>query len=135
MAKQAPVRILIAKPGLDGHDRGAKIVAKALMEAGLEVIYSGLHQSIDRIAHTAVQEDVEVIGLSILSNAHISYSSKLLKKLRELGAEDIKVVVGGNIPRCDEAALKEMGVAEVFGNAPLERVIAWLNENCGKEVG
>ncbi|MDA8213082.1 MAG: cobalamin B12-binding domain-containing protein [Clostridia bacterium] len=132
MARQAPVRILIAKPGLDGHDRGAKVVAKALMEAGLEVIYSGLHQSIDQIAHTAVQEDVEVVGLSVLSNAHVSYSAKLLKKLRELGAEDIKVVVGGNVPNSDEAVLKELGVAEVFGSAPLERVITWLNENCGK---
>lgn len=131
MTKQVPIRVMVAKPGLDGHDRGAKVVAKALMEAGMEVVYSGLHQTIDQIAHTAVQEDVSVVGISVLSNAHIGYSDRLLKKLKELGAEDIKVVVGGNIPQCDAPVLKEMGVAEVFGNAPLNRVITWLRENCG----
>lgn len=130
MTKQAPIRVMVAKPGLDGHDRGAKVVAKALMEAGMEVVYSGLHQTIDQIAHTAVQEDVQVVGISVLSNAHVSYSAKLLKKLKELGAEDMKVIVGGNIPQGDVPILKEMGVAEVFGNAPLNQVITWLKENC-----
>ena len=132
MTKQAPIRVMVAKPGLDGHDRGAKVVAKALMEAGMEVVYSGLHQTIDQIAHTAVQEDVQVVGISVLSNAHVSYSAKLLQKLKELGAEDMKDLVGSNIPQGDVPILKEMGVAEVFGNAPLNQVITWLKGNCGQ---
>ena len=107
-------RILIAKPGLDGHDRGAKIVARALSDAGMEVIYTGLHQSPEQIVAAAVQEDVDGIGLSILSGAHMAHSQSVLKLLKERNAEDIFVFVGGIIPERDVSELKEMGIAEIF---------------------
>jgi len=108
-----PIRVLIAKPGLDGHDRGAKVVALALRDAGFEVIYTGLHQTVEEIAEAAIQEDVDVIGLSILSGAHLPLSEKILAQLRAAGA-DIPVVVGGNIPVRDHDALRALGIAGVF---------------------
>lgn len=107
------IRVLIAKPGLDGHDRGAKVVALALRDAGFEVIYTGLHRTVEQIVEAAIQEDVDVIGLSILSGAHLSLSEKILAQLRAAGA-DIPVVVGGNIPLRDHDALRALGVAGVF---------------------
>lgn len=107
-------RVLIAKPGLDGHDRGAKVVARALRDAGFEVIYTGIRQKPSEIAAAAIQEDVQVIGLSILSGVHLSLSQKVLEALRTAGVDDIQVVVGGTIPAADIAALKALGVAEVY---------------------
>src|SRR5512140_1245888 len=109
-----PIRVLIATPGLDGHDRGAKVVAAALRDAGMEVIYTGLHQTPEMIATAAIQEDVDVVGLSILSGAHVSLSQRVLQKLKEDGAGDKMVLVGGIISPADSTRLKEMGVAEVF---------------------
>jgi methylmalonyl-CoA mutase C-terminal domain/subunit len=108
------IRVLIAKPGLDGHDRGAKIVARALRDAGMEVIYSGLRQTPEMIAATAVQEDVDVIGLSILSGAHNTLCPRLLALLAEKGMTDVTVLIGGIIPEADITALKKAGIAEIF---------------------
>jgi methylmalonyl-CoA mutase C-terminal domain/subunit len=108
------IRALIAKPGLDGHDVGAKVVAHALRDAGMEVIYSGLHQTVEQILSTAVQEDVDVIGLSILSGTHLPIAEKLMAGLRREKAEDILVIIGGNIPRRDHEKLRAMGVAGIF---------------------
>ena len=110
-----PVKVLIAKPGLDGHDRGAKIIARALRDAGMEVIYTGLHQTPEQIVETAIQEDADAVGISILSGAHMTLVPKVTAKLREAGMNDVLVVVGGIIPDDDVAALKEAGVAETFG--------------------
>ncbi len=110
-----PLRILIAKPGLDGHDRGAKVVARALRDAGMEVIYAGLRQTPEMIVEAALQEDVDGIGLSILSGAHMTLVPKVLRGLREAGLEHVKVFVGGIIPDEDVPALREMGVAGIFG--------------------
>ena len=109
-----PIRVLIAKPGLDGHDRGAKVVARALRDAGMEVIYSGLRQTPEQIAVTAVQEDVDVVGLSILSGAHMTLLPEILKMLKERGGEDIRVIAGGIIPERDVLTLQSMGIREVF---------------------
>lgn len=109
------IRVLVAKPGLDGHDRGAKVVARALRDAGMEVIYSGLRQTPEMIVRSATQEDVDVIGLSILSGAHLTLFPKIMQLLKEAGREDILVVAGGIIPEDDIPALTEMGVSAVFG--------------------
>jgi methylmalonyl-CoA mutase C-terminal domain/subunit len=108
------IRVLIAKPGLDGHDRGAKIIARALRDAGMEVIYTGLRQTPEMIASAAVQEDVDVIGLSILSGAHNTICPRLMELLREKGMNDVTVLIGGIIPEADIPALKKAGIAEVF---------------------
>jgi methylmalonyl-CoA mutase C-terminal domain/subunit len=108
------IRVLIAKPGLDGHDRGAKIIARALRDAGMEVIYTGLRQTPEMIASAAVQEDVDVIGLSILSGAHNTLCPQLMSLLREKGMDDVTVLLGGIIPDADVAALKKVGIAEIF---------------------
>src|SRR3989440_3834664 len=110
-----PIRILVAKPGLDGHDRGAKVIARALRDAGFEVIYTGLRQTPDQIANAAVQEDVAVVALSILSGAHMTLVPRVIALLREQDAGDIIVLVGGTIPRADIPRLKAAGVAEGFG--------------------
>lgn len=112
--KSRPIRVLIAKPGLDGHDRGAKVVARALRDAGMEVIYTGLRQTPEQIAAAAVQEDVDVVGVSILSGAHNVLVPEILEELKGRGGEEIAVVVGGIIPEKDIAGLKERGVAAVF---------------------
>ena len=109
-----PIKILVAKPGLDGHDRGAKVVAHALRNAGFEVIYTGLHQTVDQIVQAAMDEDVKVIGLSILSGAHIPICEKLMKQLEEKKAKDILLVIGGNIPKKDFENLRSLGVGAVF---------------------
>ena len=109
-----PIRVLIAKPGLDGHDRGAKVVAHALRDAGMEVIYTGLHQTVEQIVEAALQEDVDVIGLSILSGAHLPLTEKLMALLREDDLESLLVIVGGNVPRRDVETLEKLGVAAVF---------------------
>jgi methylmalonyl-CoA mutase, C-terminal domain len=108
------IRVLIAKPGLDGHDRGAKIIARALRDAGMEVIYTGLRQTPEMIASAAVQEDVDVIGLSILSGAHNTLAPQLMNLLREKGMTDVTVLLGGTIPMADIPALKRAGIAEIF---------------------
>jgi len=134
--KEVPIRVLMAKPGLDGHDRGAKIVTKALMNAGMEVIYTGRHQTIDQIVAAAVQEDVDVIGLSILSGSHLYYSRRLIEALKERGITDKLVIVGGVIPRRDIPALKELGVAEVFPEgSSLDEIVDYLKKNVRKAEG
>jgi len=112
--KEKKIRVLIAKPGLDGHDRGAKVVARALRDAGMEVIYTGLRQTPEQIVETALQEDVEVIGLSILSGAHTHLFPEIMRLLKENGADDILVIGGGVIPEEDIPELKKIGIAEVF---------------------
>ncbi len=108
------VRVVVAKPGLDGHDRGAKIIARALRDAGMEVIYTGLHQTPEQIAATVIQEDADAVGLSILSGAHMTLVPKVVELLREQGVEDVVVTVGGTIPAEDAPELKKLGIAEVF---------------------
>ncbi|OGP63959.1 MAG: methylmalonyl-CoA mutase [Deltaproteobacteria bacterium RBG_16_42_7] len=127
------IKVLIAKPGLDGHDRGAKVVSQALKEAGMEVIYSGLHKTIDQIVNIAIQEDVDVIGLSIMTGAHIPITQKLMKKMQEEGMTDKMVFVGGVIPAKDIPRLKELGVAGVFpGGTPLTETIGFIKTNVKK---
>ena len=109
------IRVVIAKPGLDGHDRGAKIIARALRDAGMEVIYTGLHQTPEQIVETAIQEDADAVGVSILSGAHMTLVPRIVDGLRASGADDVLVVVGGTIPQDDADELKGLGVAEVFG--------------------
>lgn len=117
------IKVLIAKPGLDGHDKGAKVVALALRDAGMEVVYTGLHQSIEQIVNTAMQESVDVIGVSIMSGAHLPICRKLMAALKEKGLEDAIVVVGGVIPKKDIPLLKRMGIKEVFpGGTPFSQI-------------
>jgi methylmalonyl-CoA mutase C-terminal domain/subunit len=124
------IRILIAKPGLDGHDRGAKVMAHALKDAGMEVIYSGLHQSVPSIVKMALEEDVDVIGLSIMSGAHVPICKKTLEFIKKEGLDRVIVVVGGVIPSKDIPVLKEIGVAGVFpGGTPFEESIEFIREN------
>ena len=113
--KDRPIRVLVAKPGLDGHDRGAKVIARALRDAGMEVIYTGIRQTPQMIAQAASQEDVDVIGMSILSGAHLEILPEILDLLRDQGMDDVIVVVGGIIPEVDRQPLKDMGISEVFG--------------------
>jgi methylmalonyl-CoA mutase C-terminal domain/subunit len=112
---QRKIRVVIAKPGLDGHDRGAKIIARALRDAGMEVIYTGLHQTPEQIVETAIQEDADAVGVSILSGAHMTLVPRIIEGLRDRDAGDVLVVVGGTIPQDDAEELKAQGVAEVFG--------------------
>jgi methylmalonyl-CoA mutase C-terminal domain/subunit len=124
------VRVIVAKPGLDGHDRGAKIVARALRDAGFEVIYTGLHQTPEQIVATAIQEDVDAIGLSVLSGAHNYLFARVLELLREKGADDIAVFGGGIIPQEDITALKAMGVKELFTpGTSTQDIIRFVREN------
>ncbi len=125
-----PSRILIAKPGLDGHDRGAKVIARALRDAGVEVIYSGLHQTPEQIVETAIQEDVDGVGMSVLSGAHRTLFPRVAELLRERGAGDIVVFGGGIIPDEDVAALKEAGLAEIFTpGTSLDSITSWVGDN------
>ena len=118
---------MIAKPGLDGHDRGAKIIARALRDAGMEVIYTGLHQTPEQIVETAIQEDADAVGISILSGAHMTLVPRILDGLKENGAEDVLVVVGGTIPKEDSDELKERGVAAVFTpGSPTTEIVDFL---------
>jgi methylmalonyl-CoA mutase C-terminal domain/subunit len=121
-------RVVIAKPGLDGHDRGAKIIARALRDAGMEVIYTGLHQTPEQIVETAVQEDADAVGISILSGAHMTLVPRIVDLLAERDADDVLVVVGGTIPDDDAQALRERGVAAVFGpGATTSEIVAFLD--------
>jgi methylmalonyl-CoA mutase C-terminal domain/subunit len=121
------IRVVVAKPGLDGHDRGAKIIARALRDAGMEVIYTGLHQTPEQIVETAIQEDADAIGISILSGAHMTLVPRILELLRANGAEDVVVVVGGTIPEDDADELRALGVAGVFGpGAPTSEIVEFL---------
>ncbi|MBW1973607.1 MAG: cobalamin B12-binding domain-containing protein [Deltaproteobacteria bacterium] len=133
MVGEKRIKVLIAKPGLDGHDRGAKVVAHALKEAGMEVIYTGLHKTVDQIIDTAIQEDVDVIGLSIMSGAHIPIMEKMSKKIKEKGLEDKIIVIGGVVPSKDIPKLKELGANAVFpGGTPFLEIISFLKENVKK---
>ena len=128
--RTTPIRVLVAKPGLDGHDRGAKVIARALRDAGMEVIYTGLRQTPEMIVNAAVQEDVDCIGLSILSGAHNVIIPRIRALLEERGADDILVVLGGTIPQQDTEFLKSHGVAAIFGpGTSLEETIRFIREN------
>ena len=134
-----PIRVLVAKPGLDGHDRGAKVVAAALRDAGMEVIYTGLHQTPEMIASAAIQEDVDVVGLSILSGAHMTLFPRVLELLREAGRDDILLTGGGIIPKEDMEALREKGVGELFGPGTrtsdlVEYINSWFGERQKQEA-
>ena len=125
-----PIRVLVAKPGLDGHDRGAKVIARALRDAGMEVIYTGLRQTPEMIVNASIQEDVHCIGLSILSGAHNAIVPRLMALLKERGVDDILVVLGGTIPAQDIDFLKQQGVAAIFGpGTPLERTVEFIRAN------
>jgi len=124
------LRVVVAKPGLDGHDRGAKIIARALRDAGMEVIYTGLHQTPEQIVETAVQADADAVGISVLSGAHMTLVPRIVELLREHGAGDVLVTVGGTIPNRDIPELKKLGVAEVFTpGAPVDDIVRFLQEN------
>ena len=129
-AASAPIRILIAKPGLDGHDRGAKVIARALRDAGMEVIYTGLHQTPEMIVRSAIQEDVQCIGMSILSGAHMTLFPEVLEQLKAQKASDIVVFGGGIIPKPDVKKLKDLGVQEIFlPGTSTKEVIEWVRAN------
>jgi methylmalonyl-CoA mutase C-terminal domain/subunit len=127
MTTAAPIRVVVAKPGLDGHDRGAKVVARALRDAGMEVIYTGLHQTPEQIVETAIQEDADCVGLSVLSGAHMTLFARVLALLRERGAADIVVFGGGIIPVADLPELARLGVAKIFTpGATTHDIVAWV---------
>lgn len=133
MSPSGPIRVVVAKPGLDGHDRGAKVVARALRDAGIEVVYTGLHQLPEQIVATAIQEDADGVGLSILSGAHMTLCPKVVELLKERDAADIKVFVGGIIPEADIPLLLEAGIAAVFTpGTPTRSIVDWVNENLGQ---
>ncbi|MFC4334877.1 cobalamin B12-binding domain-containing protein [Salininema proteolyticum] len=132
-SKAAPIRVVVAKVGLDGHDRGAKVVARALRDAGMEVIYTGLHNSPEQVVATALSEDADAIGLSILSGAHMTLFPKVVELLKEQGAEDVTVFGGGIIPEEDAAALESGGVAKIFGpGAQTTEISSWVRDNIGR---
>ena len=133
---ERPLRILIAKPGLDGHDRGAKVMARAFRDAGFEVIYTGLFQTPEMIATAALQEDVDVVGLSILSGAHMTLFPKIITELRNSGMDDVLVVAGGTIPDADIPAILEMGVAQVFGpGTSMSTAVEWVRGHVARAAG
>jgi methylmalonyl-CoA mutase, C-terminal domain len=130
MSATAPVRVVVAKPGLDGHDRGAKVVARALRDAGMEVIYTGLHQTPEQIVEAAIAEDADVLGLSVLSGAHLTLFARVLDLLRQREADDIVVFGGGIIPEADIPELERLGVAKVFTpGATTRSIVDWVREN------
>jgi methylmalonyl-CoA mutase, C-terminal domain len=135
-AEGRKIRVVVAKPGLDGHDRGAKIIARALRDAGMEVIYTGLHQTPEQIAATVIQEDADAVGLSILSGAHMTLVPRVVEILREQGAEDVVITVGGTIPAEDVPGLKQLGVAEVFTpGASTDEIVDFVRRAVGERVG
>ncbi len=136
MTSPGRIRVVVAKPGLDGHDRGAKVVARALRDAGMEVIYTGLHQTPEQIVETAVQEDADCIGLSVLSGAHLTLFPRVVELLRQRGAEDVVVFGGGIIPEDDIAVLREAGVAQVFTpGTTTQSIVEWVRETVGAPAG
>ena len=129
------IRVVVAKPGLDGHDRGAKVVARALRDAGMEVIYTGLHQTPEQIVETVIQEDADCVGLSVLSGAHMTLFRRVTELLAERDAADVVVFGGGIIPEADLPELHRMGVAQVFTpGATMEEIVSWVRENVGAGV-
>jgi methylmalonyl-CoA mutase C-terminal domain/subunit len=131
----APLRIVVAKPGLDGHDRGAKVVARAMRDAGMEVVYTGLHQTPEQIVAAALQEDADAVGLSVLSGAHMTLFARVLELLREKDAEDVVVFGGGIIPEADIPELERMGVRKVFTpGASMHDIVDWVRVNVGQQV-
>jgi methylmalonyl-CoA mutase C-terminal domain/subunit len=123
------IRVVVAKPGLDGHDRGAKIIARALRDAGMEVIYTGLHQTPEQIVETVIQEDAQAVGLSVLSGAHMTLVPRIVALLEEQGIDDVVVIVGGTIPGDDIPELKRLGVAEVFGpGSSTEAIVGFIRD-------
>ena len=134
MTVEKKIRVLVAKPGLDSHDRGAKIVARAFRDAGMEVIYTGLRQTPEQIAETALQEDVDVVALSILSGAHMALFPKIMELVKKKGLEDVLVFAGGIIPKEDVPPLKKIGIAEVFGpGTTTDTLVKFVRENVQKE--
>ena len=134
-APQSPIRVVVAKPGLDGHDRGAKVVARALRDAGMEVVYTGLHQTPEQIVDAAIQEDADAVGLSILSGAHLTLFRRVVELLRERDAADIVVFGGGIIPDGDIPELEGMGVAKVFTpGTSMHDIVDWVRANVGQTV-
>lgn len=132
MTEQGRIRVLVAKPGLDGHDRGAKVIVRALRDAGMEVIYTGIRQTPEMIVAAALQEDVDVIGLSILSGAHMALFPRILELLRAQGMDDVVVLAGGIIPDADIPVIKAMGVGGVFGpGTPLDEIVAFIHTTIG----
>jgi methylmalonyl-CoA mutase C-terminal domain/subunit len=130
--QERKIRVVVAKPGLDGHDRGAKIIARALRDAGMEVIYTGLHQTPEQIAETVIQEDADAVGLSILSGAHMTLVPRVVEILREQGVEDVVITVGGTIPSDDVPELKRLGVAEVFTpGASTDEIVDFVRNAAG----
>ncbi|HEY3007125.1 MAG TPA: cobalamin B12-binding domain-containing protein [Micromonosporaceae bacterium] len=124
------IRVVVAKPGLDGHDRGAKVVARALRDGGMEVIYTGLHQTPEQIVETAIQEDADAVGLSVLSGAHMTLFRRVIELLRERGAEDVVVFGGGIVPEADIPELELLGVAKIFTpGATTQSIVGWVREN------
>ncbi|MYS23218.1 isobutyryl-CoA mutase small subunit [Streptomyces sp. DvalAA-14] len=135
MGVSGPIRVVVAKPGLDGHDRGAKVIARALRDAGMEVIYTGLHQTPEQVVDTAIQEDADAIGLSILSGAHMTLFAKVLELLKERDALDILVFGGGIIPEADIPPLKALGVAAIFTpGTTTGAVVEWVNANVHQDA-
>ena len=129
------IRVVVAKPGLDGHDRGAKVIARALRDAGMEVIYTGLHQTPEQIVETVIQEDADAVGLSILSGAHMTLVPRVVALLREQGVDDVLVTVGGTIPAEDIPELKKLGVAEVFTpGAPTQAIVDFIRSAAGRRA-
>ena len=131
-----PIRVIIAKPGLDGHDRGAKVIARALRDAGMEVIYTGLRQTPEQIVTAALQEDADVIGLSILSGAHLHIASKVMELVRSRKLDDVIVLIGGIIPDADVPALTAMGVGGIFPpGTPMQRIVDFIRQSVGARAG
>ena len=131
----SPVRIVVAKPGLDGHDRGAKVVARALRDAGMEVVYTGLHQTPEQIVEAAIQEDADAVGLSVLSGAHLTLFARTVQLLKERDAGDIVVFGGGIIPDADVPELERLGVKKVFGpGTSMHEIVDWARANIGQKV-
>ena len=131
----APVRIVVAKPGLDGHDRGAKVVARALRDAGMEVVYTGLHQTPEQIVQAALQEDADAVGLSVLSGAHLTLFARVVALLKEKDAEDVVVFGGGIIPEADIPELERLGVRKIFTpGASMAEIVQWVRANVGQTV-
>ncbi|HVM26562.1 MAG TPA: cobalamin B12-binding domain-containing protein [Mycobacteriales bacterium] len=134
MSSPAPrLRVVVAKPGLDGHDRGAKVVARALRDAGMEVVYTGLHQTPEQIVETTIQEDADCVGLSVLSGAHMTLFTRVMQLLAERGADDVVVFGGGIIPVDDIPELEKLGVAKIFTpGATTQSIVDWVRENVGQ---
>lgn len=130
-----PIKVVVAKPGLDGHDRGAKVVARALRDAGMEVVYTGIFQTPDSILRSVLQEDAQVLGLSSLSGAHLEYAEELCEKLRHNDLDDVLFLLGGTIPEQDAEHLKKLGVSEVFGpGTPTAEIVGFIRENAPRQA-